>query len=1031
MKRLGRYELVRTLGRGGAGEVYEAVLHGPMGFQKSVALKVLRHGVDEFVAEFLFEARLGALLAHPNVVATHEVGQVEGRWFIAMELVRGGSTRQLLANHGPLPPRAVIEIGIQAASGLEHVHQLQIEDGTAGLVHRDVKPANLLVTEEGLVKLADLGIARLEGSERGVGGTYGYVPAEQLEEQEDARADVFALGVTLHRLLTGEPLFGKGPKAVVAVMDADAFVEKNMALASARLAFGPLSAVIRDCVRHAPETRIQSAEEVRQRLLRVLPDAPGVSLTAWLRKVRGEPAAAADGLPQLPGVPTTWAQHPCVGRDALARQVERQLRAHRLVSLLGDEGIGKTRLAVEILRRGSIPTAFVDLSGVGADGLCTAVARAMEVALGAGRPADLVIEHLAQRGPLLLVLDGIDHLADSVTDHVPRWLDANGELEVLVTGRLTIELPRAVRVHVGPLGVEDGAALFLGLSGRKAPPAVLRRVVEAVGGVPLGIELAASRADAVGVEAALEELEAPGVVDPGPRRALEASWQALPPWGPSALAQLSVFVDGFYLDAADAVLDLSGFSEPPWVLDALTELAGRSLLRVDAEAQRFVVPSSVRAHAHGELPHEIGPAERRHGEWFAQLGTPASLMALTQRRGRVMRRRLEVDLENVVAAARRAIARGDGEVATACALAARRVYEEQGPVQAAEDLLAAVEPLAGGRQAWVRNVRAWLLILLGHLDAAAQLAAAAREQARGQGDVRQDGLSEMYLGLVSLMQGDHQDAMRALRIAVKRFEACGDQWLQGVALQNLAVAYNDHPEQAVEVYEANAVLARAIDDDRLYELSLANRGNILAWLGRADEAEPLLREALDSALSRRSRRMEGVARMFLGDLYADRDQPVEARVHLERAVERLREVGEARMLGVGLCLLGHLELRDGHLERALACCDEGLQAVHEVDYAAHYGLHRAQALWGLGRRAEALEQLQSGMAHLRASADPRYLGFALALRAEWGPSADDLEEAESVLAGLGMPRFLHGQLGRARRRVTGGPARGAPGSSGG
>ena len=989
------------------------MLHGPMGFQKSVALKVLRHGVEDFVREFLFEARLGALLAHPNVVATHELGQLEGRWFIAMELVRGGSTRQLLGDHGPLPARAVVEIGIQAASGLEHIHQLELDGQPAGLVHRDIKPANLLVTEEGLVKIADLGIARLAGSERGVGGTYGYVPAEQLEEKEDARADVFSLGVSLHRLLTGEPLFGKGPKAVMAVMDADAYLERTLSLSSARLAFGPLAAVIRDCVRHAPADRPASAAEVRERLLKILPDAPGKGLSAWLRTVRGDVSGGEPDDLALPGVPTTWMQYPCVGRDAVVRQVERQLHAQRAVVLLGDEGVGKTRIAVEILRRHARATAFVDLSE-GCESPWPVVARAMELQLGASDPLTALGEHLRNAGSLLLVLDHIDACQEVVARVVAGWLATCRELEVLVTSRVPVELPRAVRVRVGPLSVEDGVALFTAICQRSASGATLRRVVEAVGAVPLGIELAASRANEVGVDDALAELLAPERPATGPERAMAASWAALPLWGPSALAQLSVFVDGFSLDAADAVLDLSAWKGAPWVMDALTELVSRSLLRVDAEARRFSIPPSVREHAQATRPRDLAGAERRHGAWFAQLGSPASLQTLTQRSGRAARRRLELDLDNVVAASRRALARGDGAVATACALAARRVYEERGPVSAADDLLAQVEPASGERQVEVRNVRAWLHILRGRLDAAAQFAAVAREAARGRGDVRQDGLSEMYLGLVSLMQGDHEDAMRALRIAVKRFEACGDQWLQGVALQNLAVAYNDHPEQAVEVYEANAALARAIDDDRLYELSLANRGHILSWLGRGDEAEPLLETSLESALARRSHRMEGVVRMYLGDLRLEQGRTGEAGEHLRLAIQRLREVGEARMLGIALCLRGHLELQQGRPDAALASCDEGLAAAAAMDAVAHYGLHRAQALWGLARRPEALEQLESCMEQLRQSADPRYHAFALAIRAEWRDQPADLRRAEALLDGLGTQRFVREQLARAR-----------------
>src|SRR5688500_10345923 len=139
---VGRYELVRVVGRGGMGEVWEACLVGPRGFRKPVALKLLHQGPRPADEDALVdEARIGALLHHPNVVSVHELGVSEGRWFIAMELVRGRSVTSLLAS-APLPPSAVIEIGLQVCHGLAHVHA-STPDG-AGLVHRDVKPGNVL-----------------------------------------------------------------------------------------------------------------------------------------------------------------------------------------------------------------------------------------------------------------------------------------------------------------------------------------------------------------------------------------------------------------------------------------------------------------------------------------------------------------------------------------------------------------------------------------------------------------------------------------------------------------------------------------------------------------------------------------------------------------------------------------------------------------------------------------------------------------------------------------------------------------------
>ena len=197
----GRYRLERPLGHGGMATVYLAhdeELHRP------VAIKLLAEhlaGDAAFRERFLREARLAARLSHPNVVSVYDAGEAEdGRPFIVMEYVPGTT----LAELGALPPGEAVELAMQACRGLAHAH-------AAGLVHRDVKPQNLLLREDGTVKVADFGIARAAETTAltqvgTVLGTAAYLSPEQaLGEQVTAAADVYSLGAVLYELLTGRP----------------------------------------------------------------------------------------------------------------------------------------------------------------------------------------------------------------------------------------------------------------------------------------------------------------------------------------------------------------------------------------------------------------------------------------------------------------------------------------------------------------------------------------------------------------------------------------------------------------------------------------------------------------------------------------------------------------------------------------------------------------------------------------------------------------------------------------------------------
>jgi eukaryotic-like serine/threonine-protein kinase len=231
----GRYELLRKLATGGMGQVFLARQKGPVGFQKLLVVKRLLPHLsedEEFIQMFLDEARIAAVLNHPNIAQIYDLGDVDGVLYIAMEYVQGESSSQVSAyarrRKGGLPLGLKCRIIADAAAGLDHAHQARSPSGRRlGLIHRDVSPQNVLVGFNGNVKLIDFGVAKASGklSQTMVGtikGKHAYMSPEQARGEElDARSDVFGLGVVFYELLCNQRLFRRDTelatmKAVVA-----------------------------------------------------------------------------------------------------------------------------------------------------------------------------------------------------------------------------------------------------------------------------------------------------------------------------------------------------------------------------------------------------------------------------------------------------------------------------------------------------------------------------------------------------------------------------------------------------------------------------------------------------------------------------------------------------------------------------------------------------------------------------------------------------------------------------------------------
>jgi len=579
---LGRYRLVRLLGRGGSGEVWEAVLQGPAGFRRRVAVKLLPERVRTSALQeaFVHEARLGGLVHHPNVVATQELTQHEGRWLLVMDLVRGTSARAL-RKRGPLPPQALLELGVQLCRGLDHIHRLTDEMGQPlGLVHRDIKPANVLVSEHGHALVADLGIARLVGSPGQPAGTRSFMAPEQYEGAEGPAADVFGLGATLAYLVLGRPPLGRGAKATMRAHRADLHLADDGMRRALDGCVPGLAKVLARAMRVDPSARWASAEAFGQALSELHAGAPpSPHLRTLCRDLPTEPEVSSR---------SSEASRFVGRRRELAALVARlDADRERIVVVKGPAGVGKTRLVDEaVLGREAVRCDATSV--VTGPAMCRLVAQQLGVALR-GDPVAGVAEALVARGPTLVVLDNLEQVAEPAVVLLRAWHAAAPRARFLCTSRVALPLSGSVEFRLGPLSTAEAVELLRLRMGREVDDQMAQRLVRQVERLPLAVELVAAQARLAGAEAVLRRLEdgrAAGWLD----AQLDASWRLLDASDRRALVMLAAFEGGFDHKDAAAVLGPEGDA-----LQRLSSLVDHSLLQVRRNAFRML--ASVRRFA--------------------------------------------------------------------------------------------------------------------------------------------------------------------------------------------------------------------------------------------------------------------------------------------------------------------------------------------------------------------------------------------------------------------------------------------------
>ncbi|RME78813.1 MAG: serine/threonine protein kinase, partial [Planctomycetota bacterium] len=297
---MGNYKLIRLLGKGSMAFVYEAI---QTNLDRPVALKILTKEASEnfeFLSRFRQEAKAAAVLNHPNIVQAYDVGEIGGWQYMAMEFVEGKSLRQYIEEEGHLDGMRVLDIGRQIAMAIQHAF-------THKIIHRDIRPDNILINKEGIAKLADFGLVK-QLSEKGnlsltmagsIVGDPHYIPPEQAMGDSntdiDVRSDLYSLGVTLYEAVTGRrPFSGTSPLEIISQHLNSVPPKPSMFIED--LAAG-VEEIILKMMEKSPNDRYQSPEEIIEAINGILGvmDAPGSRSTQRFTKKMTAPAPKGEG----------------------------------------------------------------------------------------------------------------------------------------------------------------------------------------------------------------------------------------------------------------------------------------------------------------------------------------------------------------------------------------------------------------------------------------------------------------------------------------------------------------------------------------------------------------------------------------------------------------------------------------------------------------------------------------------------------------------------------------------------------------
>ncbi|MFE3058789.1 protein kinase [Nocardia sp. NPDC059239] len=932
------------IGRGGFGVVYRCT---QFDLDRTVAVKVLTGDLAENRERFFREQRaMGRLTGHPNIVGVLHVGQTSGGHpYLVMEYHQRGSLDARIRRDGPLHVRDVLRLGVLMAGALESAHR-------ADVVHRDVKPANILLTDYDQPALTDFGIAHITGGFETATGSITGSPAFTAPEvlggdSPTPASDVYGLGATLFCALTGHAAFERRSGEQVVAQFLRITTQPVPNLRESGIAEN-VCAAIEAAMARSPSERPTAAglgEQLQQIQIDHRYPVETMALRTPPDHAQQALAAAPAAVPQIGVVRGDAGDLPLeltsfVGRRTQLAKVKSALSGSRLVTLTGIGGVGKTRLALRAASkmRRDFPDG-VRLVEMGelhdAALLADVVAAAVGVRNLVGRPMpEALVEFLSTRR-LLLVLDNCEHMVEAVAELADSLLRACPYLSILATSREALGIGGESVLPVAPLEFPDPAveptprelahceavALFADRAtaavpgfemtqGNRLPVA---RICARLDGLPLAIELAAARLRTMSATQILLRLDDRyALLTRGSRSAptrqqtlrwcIGWSYDLCTPTEQRLWGRLSVFAGSFDLDAAENVCgaDLTG----PDLLDALSALVDKSiLLREESDgAVRFRMLETVQDYGRNALEQagEYPELCRRHHDWYERLACDAETDWISPRQLDWISR-LKRELPNLRQALEFGLSEASkGELRLVAALYLFWTLGGRGSEGRTwtDRALAHSVDAPGRLRAKGLYSSSSLAAFQGDLPAAAGQAAELRALAEQMDDSKTAALADLAEGMIALMCGDPARGIAHLTGAAEVFETCDELALHLAALFFLgwACEFQGDFRRGLACHAQVLTLAEAHGEKVFRSWALWSTG-IKVWRqGEVERATQLLNESLRLARPMDDPLTAALSSEALAWIAAERHEVRRAAVLLGAAETLSRAVGSPTVL---------------------------------------------------------------------------------------------------------------------------------------